>query len=322
VHELSQFVYCPRAGLIAYEAETQDEGVEGRPTDLSHLPEYSLINIEAAISRAVVILFILVSLGVVAVIAAGIAALAKNLWIYRVSQWALLGILIGCFYRIRILFVLLRRRRLALRTQAREPIFLGDGAYPIHWWELRAAGFSIRRLERILHDEELGINGRPWAILVRGTECIPVFRMCGENERVYPNHMVRVAGYCRLVEAAMNYDSPYGIVLLPRRLDAMAIPHTPQLKAKLQGAIEIAMHTVTLGRDPDEPTNKKVCINCPLGKPRKYVAGKSTNYFKTQPLDPYCVSAQGFNWHTPCGDRFKWIPPTLVALVSSENKPS
>ena len=78
MHELSQFVYCPRAGLIAYEAEKEDEGVEGRPTDVSYLPEYSLINIEAAISRAVVILLVLVTLGVVAAIAAGIAALNQQ----------------------------------------------------------------------------------------------------------------------------------------------------------------------------------------------------------------------------------------------------
>jgi hypothetical protein len=131
--------------------------------------------------------------------------------------------------------------------------------------------------------------------------------------------MVRVAGYCHLVEATTNYECPYGIVLLPRRLDAMAIPHTPQLKSKLQGAMEIGRHTLAMESDPDEPANQKVCINCPFARPRKYVAVKSTHYYKTQPLVPYTVEADGRSWHTHCGDRFKWLPPTLIQLRSDKS---
>ena len=114
-----------RAGLIAYEAEQEDKGVEGRPTDTSYLPEYSLINIEASIARAVLRLLVLVTLGVVAAIAAGIAALNQHLLGSVVSLLWLFGILIGCGFYFRILFKLLWRRRQALGTPARTDLSWG-----------------------------------------------------------------------------------------------------------------------------------------------------------------------------------------------------
>jgi hypothetical protein len=314
VHELSQFVFCRRAGVIAYESETEDQGVEGRSINLGYLPQYSLISIETVISRTVVILLLLVSLGVIALIIAAVAALNGNLQMFRIAQ-AILGVLLlGGFVDMAVLVVLLSRRRKALRTPPREPLFLGDGAYPIRWWELRAAGFSPRRFQDVVRDEQLNLKGRPWAILVRSTQCIPVFRMNGENEGVYPNHIVRVAGYCHLVEAATNYQSPYGIVLLPRRLDAMAIPYTSHLKSKLHDAIELARDALAQLPGSDEPSNKEICLNCPLGRIRRYVAGKSGTSYFGQELPPAGEKVRGVLWHTTCGDRFRWKPPTLVAL--------
>ena len=314
VHELSQFVYCPRAGVITYESETEDEGVEGRPTNLGYLPKYWLIDIEAYISRAAVVLCVLVSLGVIALVVAGVAALAGDLRMFRFAQVSLGVSLVASLVDIAVLIVLLRRRRQALGTPPREPQFLGDGASPIHWWELRAAGFSPRRFEGVLLDEELGIKGRPWAILVRGTQCVPVLRMNGDNDGVYPNHMVRVAGYCHLIEAVTNYESSYGIVLLPRRLDAMAIPHTSQLKSRLHAAIETARRAIPQFPGPDEPANMDICLNCPLARLRRYVFGKSNTSYQGKMLPPVSVKTNGGFLHTTCGDRFQWQPPTLVAL--------
>ena len=130
VHELSQFVYCPRAGVLAYESETEDKGVEGRPINLGYLPQYGLMNIEAYISRGAVILCILVSLGVIALIVASVAALVGDLRMFRFAQVFLGVLLAGCLVDIAVLIVLLRRRRKALRTPPREPVFLGTGRTP------------------------------------------------------------------------------------------------------------------------------------------------------------------------------------------------
>lgn len=314
VHELSQFVYCPRAGVIAYESETEDQGVEGRPLNLGYLPQYSLISMERYISRAAVVLCVLVSLGMIALVVACVAPLAGDLRMFRVAQVSLGVLLVASFVDIAVLIILLRRRRQALRTPPREPVFLGDGAYPIHWWELRAAGFSPRCFKEVLRDGELGIKGRPWAILVRGTQCIPVLRMNGNNDGVYPNHMVRIAGYCHLIEATTNYESPYGIALLPRRLDAMAIPYTSGLKSRLHGAMKTARGAVAQLPGPDEPTDTGICLNCPQARLRRYVFGKSNTLYLGQKLPPVSVRANGNSWHTTCGDRFQWKPPTLVDL--------
>ena len=212
---------------------------------------------------------------------------------------------------------LLLRRREALGKREREPEFNGDGAVPIHWWELRAAGFATRRFEEPLSDEELGIKGRPWAILVRGTDCVPVLRMHGENEGLYANHYVRMAAYCHLIESSTNYHSPYGVILLPRRLDAMAVPNTDQVQAKLRGAVEIAEHGMAQFPGPDEPANDKICLRCPFAQPRKYVAGKSDTIYQGKELPPNSVRHNGVFVHTTCGDRFRWDPPTLKAIKQS-----
>jgi hypothetical protein len=313
VHELSQFVFCLRSGALAYESETEDEGFEGRPINLGYLPQYSLISIEAYISRAVVVLCVLVVLGVISLVVAGVAALAGDLRVLCIAQMFLGAILVVSLVDVAVLIVLLRRRRRALRTPGREPLFLGDGAYPVHWWELRAAGFSPRRFKDVLQDEELGIKGRPWAILLRGTRCIPVLRMNGDNDGVYPNHMVRIAGYCHLIEAVTNYESPYGIALLPRRLDAMAVPNTSSLKSTLRAKVKTARSVIDLLPDsPDEPEKKTICLNCPLARPRRFIFGKSDTVYFGQKLRPCGVEANGSTWHTTCGDRFGWRPPTLV----------
>jgi hypothetical protein len=309
--------------VIAYESETEDTGVEGRPLNLGYLSQYSVINMERDISRGAVVLLVLVSLGVIALIAAGVAALVGNVVMLRVAQVSLGVLLLGSLIDIALLIILLRRRRQALRTPAREPSFHGEGAYPIHWWELRAAGFSPRRYEDVLYDEELGIDGRPWVVLVRGLQRIPVLRMNGDNDGVYENHTVRVAGYCQLIEAATNCESPYGIVLLPRRLDAMAIPFTPTLKAELRDTIDMTRDAVAkLPAPPEEPADTHICRNCPLAHPRRYVFGKSNTVYRGDKLPPVSVKAKGAYWHTTCGDRFQWKPPTLVALEPASARAS
>ena len=323
VHELSQFEFCLRSGVLAYESETEDEGVEGRPINLGYLPQYSLISIETYISRTAVVLCVLVVLGVVALVVAGVAALAGDLRIFRFAQVLLAAVLAISLVDIAVLTLLLLRRRRALRTPAREPLFVGDGVCPIHWWELRAAGFSPRRFKDVLQDEELCIKGRPWAILVRGTQCIPVLRMNGDNDGVYPNHMVRVAGYCHLIEATTNNESPYGIALLPRRLDAMAIPNTSSSKSRLHRAIKTARSVIALlPGSPDEPEDEAICLNCPLARLRRYVFGKSNTVYLGRKMPPASAGANGSSWHTTCGDRFQWIPPTLAILDPAETGPS
>ena len=89
VHELSQFVYCPRAGVIAVEAEKEDDGEEGRPINLGYLPKYILMNLETAIARYAIALFALLGIAVLAFIGAGVAALGNNVTLFRFSQWTM-----------------------------------------------------------------------------------------------------------------------------------------------------------------------------------------------------------------------------------------
>lgn len=319
VHELSEFVYCRRAGTIAVEAKQEDFGEEGRPINLGYLPRYSLLEIEARISQGMIALLVLLGIALVAFIGLGISLLNGYTQSFRIFQ-ATLGLsLLASFLDVIFLVRLLWRRRDALKMPAREPQFLSDdGAVPIHWWELRAAGFEVRRFQDVLFAEEHRIKGRPWAILVRGTDCIPVLRKHGENPGIYPNHLVRIAGYCQLIETVTNYDSPYGIILLPGRLDAMAVPYSPAVQAKLRGALEIADQAMAQFPEPDPPADDRICLTCPHAQLRRYVAGKSDTVYQGQPLPPLTVVRDGVHLHTTCGDRFRTRDlPTLRAIDGS-----
>ena len=42
VHTLSEFVFCPRAGVISHERQNDDAGVDTGFVDLSYSPDYDL----------------------------------------------------------------------------------------------------------------------------------------------------------------------------------------------------------------------------------------------------------------------------------------
>jgi len=51
VHVVGEFLYCPRAGVIAYEADYSDAGLDQRSIRLGYLPRYTVQAITALIGK-------------------------------------------------------------------------------------------------------------------------------------------------------------------------------------------------------------------------------------------------------------------------------
>lgn len=311
INQLSQHTYCPRAGILACESPFEDIGDDSRPIRLGYLPQYSLVEIEKWIARSVGILCVVFGIAALALLVILISYLA-NSRTYAGYAWAAFAFSfpVGVADLV-VLSVLTSRRRSALGTPAREPQFGTEEPAPIHWWELRSAGLVPREPERLVDDELWGIKGRPWAVLVRGSVWIPVLRMMGKSSQLHPNHFVRIAAYCTLIETTTNYESPYGIVLLPNSLEAKAIPNAGQQKRRLEIAVTGIRDLMASRQVPAPPEDEKVCDECFFGKPHRFIENQSETTCDGEMLPPLTVKAYGKYWHSKCGDRFRWhTPPT------------
>ncbi len=311
VHELSQYQYCPRAGLLAHEAPFDEAGEDWPTIRLSYLPKYNLAEIERWIS---VVTIVLVGVIVAAGVALGWVVLATLLgksgavgfgwWAFGSAFLASLGVLY-------LIVMLVRRRREALGTKPREPEFTSEEPVSIHWWELRAAGYQPRSPPKFDDEELLNLHGKPWVVLVRGDHWIPVLRMRGESETIHANHMLRLAGYRYLIEVNTHYETPYGLVLLPNSLKAKAVPASALGQAELKTVIADFRQLIDSRRAPEPPTRQSLCDKCFFGLPHRYVMNRSETYSEGQPLPPLTVKVAGKYWHSKCGDRFRWhTPPT------------
>ena len=321
VYELSQFAFCRRAGILARESPKDDEQDEGRRLRLDFLPRYDLANINALLRKLAYIFLGLLGVGGFAFVGVtlsllvGYPRLSACLWI--VLNLAILACMIDLYFIAKLAL----RRRKALGTPAREPLFDGNGAVPIDWWELRAAGFSPRTFQSVQKDESLGIHGRPFAVLIRKAQCIPVAKMHGKDRAPLTSHFVRIAGYCQLMDAATNFNTPFGILLRPKSLEAWAIPNTASLKEKLHATLKDATEVLAEPLPPKPPDNKNVCLNCPLGTPRRYVSGKTDTLVHGKAIPPVTVKVRGKHWHCPCGDRFVWHTPAVQVFAGVDDQP-
>jgi hypothetical protein len=311
VHELSQYKYCPRAGLLAFEAPLNEAGEDWPRVRLSYLPKYNLAEIERWISNATLVL-----IGSV-----GLAAIALG-WVFLASMfgsgktdvygWLAFGVLfLASAADLVVIMLLVRRRREALGTPAREPEFVGDEPISIHWWELRAAGYQPRSPSKIDDDELLNVHGKPWLVMVRGNQWIPVIRMRGASSTVHANHILRLAAYRYLIETSTHYECPFGLLLLPNSLEARAVSKPALSKAELQTVAADFRQLIDSRRTPAPPAKQSICDKCFFGLPHRYVVDKSETYSEGQPLPPLTVKVAGKYWHSKCGDRFRWhTPPT------------
>lgn len=313
VYALTQFVYCARAGIITAEQADPDADEPPEMRRLDYLPRWSLVEIERRLAELFQAGFMW--LGLLAAITAaaltglffwplpsllfGISGIAFVIW--RVAK------------KIRQGFALSMLRREANEALPIEPVLPLSEPEPINWWQLFQAGFISRPYLEKLTDDTIRLTGKPWRVLQRGTLRIPVWKFRGEGRALKEKHLVRMAALCHLVEISTGQESPFGIILWPESFDGVAIPKSNANRRKLARALQIARRVLkelaSTNISPNPPS-ENACKQCPLGKPRCYIPGKTETLIAGSPiLVRTAQGADGRNYHSDCGDRFSWLPP-------------
>ena len=307
VHVLTEFMYCPRAGLIAHEDSEKQPPMDTWLGKLNYLPRWSLAEINRrlriSIQKATAQL---VLLGVLV----GMLLLRPEFFPFSRSIFVLTAVAVAfcgwMFLRsFRDIWILLSRRLLATSTSPREPNTDLHQPQPVSWWSLANAGFESVKYPDNLCDERLRLSGRPWRVLRKGSLRIPVFLMRG-NGRLRKQHFARVAAYCHLLATCEGAQSPYGVVIYAGTYEGLAVPNSPSARKAFHDGLVRArciLAQVAKGHEPYAPSSGAACLECPLGKPfvhRKRWFVRSRVHSKR--------GADSRLYHSQCGDRFRWVP--------------
>ena len=312
VYVLSQFVFCPRAGINAHESPVEPDE-EGEPSvRLDLMPRYDLQEVQQAFSAVVNRIIWLVM-----IIVAGVFIFMHL--VQRVHpDFAFLGAVV----EIGLLLYLapnlvnaweLHHRMQILKTsKPKEPDPDKEEIQDVDWAELLKAGFmSVPCNERLSH-EAWKLKGKPWRILRRKNMHIPVFLRPNGNGKLHKKYLVKVAAYCHLLQATANAESPYGIVLTTNSFAGVAVPNNPASRKPFHDTLRQArgiLMEAKAGQVPPEPTQLSLCHGCPFGKPIPYQPGETEHESNGKTLEIMALSDGSSIKHSHCGDRFQWIPP-------------
>lgn len=311
VSTVAEYVYCARAGLLSHERRSKDRGEEERTYDA--LPRYEREAIEQAFTRRFKLWF--VSLVVFLTVSFVAVWTTPDQGAWRIVAIVIAAMaLLALAYRIvgltQELVVLLWRRHSAFSGVERE-FNLDDGEIqPVVWWDFYASGFQSQQLEPML-DEKWKLEGKPWRVLIKGSEYIPVFKARKAHETPKPQHIARIMAYCHLMLATQDRVSPFGVILYGKSYEGVAVPNDERYRNRFHAALLAVRKMVreSKAKPPDIPDQTAKCSACPLGYPRRIEKLQPTMQDGAA-LDPKILwSNHGKRFHCDCGDRFGWRPP-------------
>jgi hypothetical protein len=318
VHVLSEFTFCPRAGLIAMGQARTDWGDDYwlRP-NLDFRPSYALYELRREIAVACLLATALgIGFGIV---------LAGNAWL--LTQGNTVPLIGGVLLLIALawplsqslarLTSLVGQWRRILSLTPREPDPTVGTPQPVVWWEMLRAGYDPIRLPEPIHSTSSRLTGQPWRVLRKGDLQIPVFRVEGDNPgRLYPKHAVRAAAYCALLEQATGARSPYAIALFAGTYNGWTFPNTPESRSFFDQVLTAARSFLSPDLAIGPPTSTNICLGCPHGCPRVYKRGESeTRLFDGIVRPKGSSTREGLSYHSTCGDQFAWTPPHAQAVA-------
>lgn len=321
VHALSEFVFCPRAGVIAHELAGDDQ-IDEPPKrfNIDYAPPFHLPGIEEAIGR---LTDSLTKWGLAALVVL-LAALLMFVLGYRVLLIPLGVLLAGVSWviakRINRIVELTDWRDLARNAAPREPAPTPQSHQKVNWWEILAAGFESVQSRESYVDSELGLEGRPWRVLRKGSLRIPVVKLQSTTDRTspHPQHAIRVAAYCRLLQINEGMESPYAVLLFGDSWEGLAVANTESLQDLLPKAVAFARELEQLSQlssdEPPPPSPPHQCIRCWYGRPVVYRVELGSPWWDDDG-QIHGMPFGGKTFHSCCGDRFDWTPPHEQALA-------
>jgi len=324
VHTLSEFVYCPRAGIISADSTQEDTGSELlRAPALGGLPTHDLDRIEAAM--AVILEQLKFPIGW------NLGLWLVTLFVSLASTPLLLAIFVPALFfsgrwLIRMLadyHLLQKRLRIAERAAKHEPDWELPHPQPINWWSLIRAGFVSVEKQAPLADPQLKLAGKPWRVLHRGNTEYPVLRIKVDDDqhdprregRLRKQQLARIAAYAYLLNRCERADSSWAILLFGSSYEGIAVPINDQAwMAFHNGLLKAREQLIFHGENPHirPERNRPACTNCPLGRPKRLV--QKTVLKQGVEIAPYGTkSANGIVYHSKCGDYFGRVPPHIIA---------
>ena len=340
VHVLSEHVFCPRAALIASELgqDTGDEEPNLGPR-LDLFVHYNEHKFAEALQQAWGEMRLWVALMAPSLFVVFLASYFHSLLAGFVVSLPLLILLAKCWDTLNHVIALVRERARFEAAAHVEIDMWPTEERSLDWWSLRKAGFDCTNLFDKLEAPEGDTIGRPWRILMKGnTTGIPVIRRRSGSSGKGPQHDIRVAAYCNLIEKCQNQSAPFGVILFSGTTDCLIIPNTPALQQKYRVALQKAqefleIHAGGKHSPPPAPTDNR-CTGCPYGKPREFQRGKSESVFNGTPATPFTTNSVRASdgtirgaFHCTCGDRFQgvhfqWVPPHRDAIKLGLAKPN
>ena len=313
VHALTEFEYCPRAGLVAHESDPEDTGQEifGPVLDYSPLYELREINRQLNLLGRRVWPWLLV---LVVVLIATVVSMLLFSRLFAIS--GVIAVLIVSIPLIRLMcriIVLYDRKKVAENTPDREPDANSLKDETIGWWEILQADFHTSSYTEALIDAKMGLTGKPQKVLRRGELVIPVFFSRGGP--LQRQHYVRIAGYCHLIEYCEQVQSPYGLVVEKGTYEAHVLKNTRYaqdvLHQALRDARKVIREEAPTGVPPAVTDASGKCKKCPIGDPQLYRKRETELVCNEIPIPVHRLRAPngGPIYHSHCGDRFRWRPP-------------
>lgn len=314
VHVLTEFVFCPRAGLCAYETGG-NETEETPPLSFFAIsPMYSLAELEAALNQTINELRWFMIIAAITSVLGLILAEFLHLWVGLSSLIVTAYFLILAAVRGFLAYRLHRQLREARAASAKEPDPNTTEIQNVYWWNLFAAGFESQPAQDRLIDPKLNLSGRPTRFLRRGSTVIPVWRMIHYVGQIHEQTLIRMAAYCHLVRTSFGegVQCPYGVILFGFGHDGVAVPATVENHARFEQALATAREVLQRARqriDP-QPPDSHLCRRCPIGRPKPHQHNVTEHVCNGKSLLVIAATdADGKNHHSLCGDRFRWLPP-------------
>ncbi len=316
VTSLGSYVFCKRAGVIAYKQQGLDPDSEEAPRvpNLSYLPDFSIEELRERFEAELppFLRFTAASLcGLVAVwLIARFVSVSLSFLILIAILFLIWKALSDGLLLLSIIAELAKYKNASpavLSPTATEPV-------EVMWYELVKAGFKPIKPRGRFEDQDLNLTGHPWRLL-QSTDGvrIPVLNYNGENFQVRDSHVMRLALYSHLCKVCMRgSSSDWGILLDVKTKRCFAIPIDDKLR--LNATLKLDFFSKVLA---DDRENKKTpipvltpCENCRFGKPRPFVPGKSETVFFAGAISAFPQDGRdGKLVHSDCGDKFEWLPP-------------
>ena len=319
VHGLSEFTFCPRAGVCLYEQDAEFQREDEEP-NASFLPIFEREELARSLKFLLTQFWSTVLGGLVAVGAFGFIAWITGthlLWLAALA-FAVVALL-AAYNRGYWAFVAWQHLDLYQRAEGVMPDPESKKTQDLHWCELLAAGFELIAPPEPYYHENWKLGGSPWRILQYADLRIPVFHFGPDWQGLYPQHFVRMAAYCRLLEECEGYQSPYGVIVQGRTYAAVTVPNSPENREALRRQLIAARKTVRATEERNEfprvGSLGNVCVDCRFGEP--VALSRGVAFLRNgNPIPVRTVrSFDSKLYHSLCGDRFRWVPPHEGAVA-------